>query len=128
MRGPTLTIAEAVKLGIIPVSTKQIQAPSELEESFFQLWKRFGNGMMPVREYRFIEGRRYRADFAWPEHKLIVEMDGYRAHVHKHGKQRDSERDRLSMLDGWRVMRYTAYDLRVKPIQCCEEIAKILER
>ena len=30
----------------------------------------------PVTEYRFHPERRWRADFAWPEKKLLVEVDG----------------------------------------------------
>lgn len=121
-----LTIAEARKLKLLPPLPPQRAAVSELEESFLALWKQFGNGVMPEREYRFLPPRRFRADFAWPEAKLIVELDGYRSHVTKHGKQRDCERDRLSVLNGWRVLRYTGADLRLRPVQCCEEIAKAL--
>ena len=30
----------------------------------------------PEREYRFAPGRRYRADFAWPEQRVLVECEG----------------------------------------------------
>lgn len=35
-------------------------------------------GLQPVREYRFADsiGRQWRADFAWPDLRLIVEIEG----------------------------------------------------
>jgi hypothetical protein len=32
------------------------------------------NGLTPEREYEFCEGRKFRADFAFPRHKLLVEI------------------------------------------------------
>ena len=31
---------------------------------------------LPVQQLRFAAGRDYRADFAWPDHRLLVEVDG----------------------------------------------------
>ena len=48
---------------------------SELEELLaFQM--RAAGLPEPEREYRFHEKRRYRADFAWPDHRLLVEGEG----------------------------------------------------
>jgi len=109
---------------------KQKKQPSELEESFAQLWRRFGNGMEPVREYKFIEGRKFKADFAWPHKNLVVEIDGGQWSKGSHntglGKRRDAERDRLAVLAGWRIMRFVNNDLEQRPIQCCEEVTRAL--
>jgi len=50
------------------------KAPSEGEE-LFALHCRL-NGLTPEREYAFCEGRKFRADFAFPRHKLLVEIEG----------------------------------------------------
>ena len=44
---------------------------------------------------------RYIADFACPEHRLVIELDGSR-----HVGARDRERDRQLAGLGWRVMRF----------------------
>lgn len=65
----------------------------------------------PEREYRFNPDRRYRADFAWPEHKLLVEVEGGTwirgRHSRGRGFENDCEKYNLATLDGWRVLRFT---------------------
>ena len=66
----------------------------------------------PVREYKFIDGRRFRADFAWPDIKLIVECEGGTyingRHVRPKGFESDCEKYNLATIQGWRVLRFTA--------------------
>ena len=123
--------AQAKSLGIVPKGEKQKQEPSQWEELFAALWKNFGDGSIPEREHHFIMGRRYRADFAWPKEKVIVEIDGCQwvkgGHNSGHGRQRDNERDRLATLDGWRTLRFTSNDLTNRPIQVIEEVLRILK-
>ena len=48
---------------------------SELETRFATLWDAAG-GPELQREYRFAPPRRWRADFAWPQARLLVEIEG----------------------------------------------------
>jgi len=75
----------------------------------------------PVREYRFVPGRLYRADFAWPNHKLLVEAEGGVFsrkgkgggwHQSVGGYLDDCRKYTLAALHGWRVLRYTAPEIR----------------
>ena len=55
-------------------------AKSELEQCFLRILDteshRIGLDLVwPEREFRFCE-RRWRFDFAWPSHKVAVEIDG----------------------------------------------------
>jgi very-short-patch-repair endonuclease/predicted transcriptional regulator of viral defense system len=50
---------------------------------------------------------RYEADFAWPAHHLVVELDGYETHGTRHAFERDRARDRALQAQGWRVVRVT---------------------
>ena len=50
------------------------KALSEGEETF--ALQCHVNGLTPEREYAFCEGRKYRADFAFPYQKLLVEIEG----------------------------------------------------
>ena len=64
----------------------------------------------PVREYQAITGRKFRFDFAWLEHRLLVEVNGgtYTKGAHSTGRgiARDYEKANLATLDGWRVLMF----------------------
>lgn len=66
----------------------------------------------PERQYRFHPERRWRFDFAWPELKLAVEVDGV-LWGEQGGHQRpddyadDCEKLNEATLLGWRVLRFT---------------------
>ena len=70
----------------------------------------------PQREYRIIPGKRSRADFAWPEHKLAVEIEGGTwsggRHVRGAGYANDCRKYNLAVLHGWRVLRFTSEMVR----------------
>lgn len=70
-----------------------------------------------AREFMFAKPKRkWRADFAWPELRLIVEIDGglfcNGAHSRAAGRMRDMERDNWCVMHGWRVLRYSAAQAR----------------
>lgn len=62
------------------------------------------------REYRFAADRLWRFDFAWPAHKLAVEVEGgiFTAGRHSRGTGllADMEKYNRAALDGWRVLRF----------------------
>jgi very-short-patch-repair endonuclease len=62
----------------------------------------------PEREYRFHPKRRFRLDFAWPERRLGLEVQGGTwsggAHGRGSGIARDYEKLNLALLQGWRVL------------------------
>lgn len=64
----------------------------------------------PVREYQFAPPRKWRADFAWPERRLLVECDGGTftggRHVRGLGFERDAEKSNAANLAGWRVLHF----------------------
>ena len=70
----------------------------------------------PQREYPLIPGRRFRADFAWPEHRLAVEIEGGTwvngRHVRGTGYMNDCRKYNLAVLHGWRVLRFTSEMVR----------------
>src|SRR5690242_2238344 len=64
------------------------------------------------REYRFDPVRKWRADRAFVEARLLVECDGgtwtpNSGHNSGSGKNRDCERDAEAVIAGWRVLRFT---------------------
>ena len=71
----------------------------------------------PVSEYRFAPKRRFRFDFAWPERKLAVEVEGGTwmsngRHTTGKGFAGDCEKYNLAAELGWTVLRYTAAQIR----------------
>lgn len=94
---------------------------SQLEEKLAFQIKVDGLETGLVREYRFIPGRLYRADFAWPNQQLLVECEGGVFarkgqgggwHQSIGGYIDDCRKYTLAALSGYRVLRYTAKEIR----------------
>lgn len=64
------------------------------------------------REFVFAPGRKFRADFAWPEKRLLVEVEGGTwtngRHSRGSGFEIDCEKYNLAARLGFCVLRYTA--------------------
>ena len=59
-----------------------------------------------------VAGRFFEVDCLWRAQRLIVELDGGFVHRTWRTSERDRERDRLLVADGWRVVRITWRQLR----------------
>ena len=63
----------------------------------------------PEREHRFSQERRWRFDFAWPRHKVAMEVEGATwtngRHTRGSGFEKDCEKYGAAVLNGWRVFR-----------------------
>ncbi|MCU1503279.1 MAG: cullin, a subunit of ubiquitin ligase [Ilumatobacteraceae bacterium] len=57
------------------------------------------------------DGRHVRLDFAWPEHRVALEVDHPFWHAGAAESHRDRGRDRLLMTMGWIVPRITSVDV-----------------
>lgn len=68
-------------------------------------------GLRPVREFRFHPERRWRVDFAFPEQRIAVEIEGavWRQGRHQTGTgfSRDMEKYNALARAGWRLLRYS---------------------
>lgn len=54
-----------------------------------------------------LSGKRCCADFAWPDHKVIVEADGRDSHERREQMEADRNRDNDLMAIGWQTLRFT---------------------
>ncbi len=67
----------------------------------------------PERESKIIPKRQFRYDLCWPEHKLVVEVQGStwvagRGHSSGVGIKRDAEKLNLAVLEGYYEMQFVA--------------------
>ncbi len=83
------------------------------------------------REYRFHPKRRWRFDFAWPNHifKFALEIEGGTwnkgRHVRGKGFEDDCEKYNEALLLGWRVIRVTTKQVEVgKALEWVERLLK----
>jgi very-short-patch-repair endonuclease len=85
------------------------------DELFLRLLKAKGLPV-PIPEYRFHPTRKYRADYCWPLHRLILEVDGgiwvQGRHTRGAGWLKDTEKMALAAILGYRWMRATPQMLR----------------
>lgn len=72
-------------------------------------------GVECVKEYKFHPERRWRFDYAIPEHKIALEVEGgvwtQGRHTRPQGFLGDIEKYNTATLMGWRVFRTTPTDL-----------------
>lgn len=102
---------------------KPPRAGSELEARFLLAWRAITGGTagqlravgmghaVALREYKFHTTRNWRFDFAWPEARVAVEIEGgvwqRGRHTRGTGFIGDCEKYNAAVLDGWRVFRLT---------------------
>lgn len=69
----------------------------------------------PVPEYKFHKSRKWRFDYAWPAHKVALEVEGgvwtQGRHTRGSGFVNDMEKYNAAAALGWRVFRCTPSDL-----------------
>jgi len=91
-----------------------------------------------------VPGRKFRADFAFPAQKVIIEIDGgvygFRFYNRKtervewrrgghssiSGQLQDMERGNLLSAYGWRVLRFTPKQLEENPSKCIKLVVRAL--
>jgi len=88
---------------------------SELEERFLALCRRGGLPEPRVNMTVAVGDRRFEVDFAWPESRLIVELDGRAHHGTASAFEADRRRDQLLAIGGWRVIRATWRQIAEEP-------------
>lgn len=102
---------------------------SELEEQFLGLCTRHELPAPRVNHEMEIEGRWIKADFWWPEARLIVEVDGFATHGTRRGFTSDRERDRhVSLNSDILVIRFTWADVTTRPVKVATEMRTLLSR
>ncbi len=93
-----------------------IPKPLSQGEELFELHCRANKLPIPDREYVFLQGRKFRFDFAWPGLKIAVEIEGGTRQNGRHqrheGFTNDTRKYNLATLHGWRVFRFTSEQVK----------------
>lgn len=106
---PTPQEALTTALASIEEPSNDSLVESPIEKKFMDRWKTiYGNGIVP--QYN-VPGFRYRVDFAFPNHRVAVELDGYEYHNSKEQFTNDRKRQREMEAAGWRFIRFSGSEV-----------------
>lgn len=95
---------------------------SDLEERFLALVAHAG--LPRPRVNARVNG--YEVDFWWPEHRLVVEVDGAGAHLTPTAFQADRGRTNALTLDGVTVLRFTYADVTARRRHVATQVSRAL--
>ena len=110
-RAVTATSAPRISpLELAPVAVAPIKKESEIERRFAQQI-RAANLPEPERNWYHIPDRMFTLDFAWPDRKIAVEIQGH-AHRIRSKFAADIEKRALALLSGWVVMELSGAEVR----------------
>lgn len=104
---------------------------SDLERTFDTCLARLAPHLpAPVAEYRFAAPRRFAFDRAWVAQRVAVELEGGvwsgGRHTRPAGYERDCEKYNIAVVEGWRVLRFTAKALESDPAACIGLLCEVL--
>ncbi|CAB3784479.1 hypothetical protein [Pararobbsia alpina] len=85
-------------------------------EELFDIHVRAAKLPEPTREFRFAPPRRWRADFAWPDQRVLAEIEGGifsgGRHTRGIGFEADAIKYNTATLMGFKVFRFTGRMIR----------------
>jgi very-short-patch-repair endonuclease len=106
--------------------TTSAVAQSVLETRFAQLLRR-ARLPEPVPQYAISDGHRtIHVDFAYPDARLAIELDGDAYHWGERADRQDKSRDRLLARCQWRIQRFSAGDVEKRPTMVVSDVAGAL--
>jgi very-short-patch-repair endonuclease len=97
---------------------------SMLEDRFLTICTR--HRLPAPRTQHRIGAKRY--DFAWPQHKVVVETDSWLAHGTPYAFQADRSQTNALQLAGWLVLRFTWADLTRRSRATAAAVSQALTR
>ena len=79
-------------------------------------------------QIRLPDGSNAYPDFSWPERMRIVEADGFDSHGTPEQLEHDLRRQNQLMDLGWAIRRFTARDIRERPLEVQDEIVRFINK
>lgn len=127
-RNPTRPGAKAVRRVLETHYIGSTPTENDFEEAFLALTRSLG---LPDPRTQFhIDpgdgGPLIRADFAWPEKRIVVETDGHKTHGTRQAFESDRRRDQRLTAAGWTVIRTTWRQLKHRPHELQRTLLKLL--
>ena len=117
--------AFSVQFPDIPELSAVEREQSEIE-ALFEIQIRAAGLPLAKRNVVFLPGRKYEADFCWPDKRLIVSVEGM-AHRIKGRFKADIEKHALALIHGWTVLRVDGRSIRSgKAIEWFEQLFRIV--
>lgn len=101
---------------------------SKLERRFLTFLRKHGLPMPELNVDMRLDDRWIEADCLWREQRVIVELDGRRAHGSGHAFESDRSRDRALQAAGWTVVRITWRQLSEEPGAVAADLYSLLFR
>jgi Protein of unknown function (DUF559) len=99
---------------------------NDLEEAFLALADRFGLPRPRLNVHIALRGRFYEVDCLWEEQRVAIELDGGGAHGTTRAFQKDRERDRILLAEGYRPARITWDQIHQTPTEVAADLHQIL--
>ncbi len=84
---------------------------------------------LPAPTFQYVvtgPGFRYRVDFAYPEVRIVIEVDGWRFHATRAAFEADRQRDAMLESAGWTVLRFTWLQVTRRPGWVAERVSATL--
>lgn len=112
---------------LIPLARPEAESPMESEARLVMI----DGGVPPeVLQHEIVDrsGRTWRVDFAWPDHKVAVEYDGFDWHSDSDAFRRDRQKRAALQEIGWVVISIVSDDVRKRSWDMVRRIEVELQR
>lgn len=104
-----------------------MRVDSPIEKAFWV--EHLRQGLPPltglVSQHELLDGK-YRLDFALPDRKIGVELDGYAYHSSPEAFTRDRARQRNIERAGWRIIRFSGSEINTDVTTCVKQAADLV--
>jgi very-short-patch-repair endonuclease len=100
---------------------------NHLEARFLAMCRRNGLPLPKVNYWLPIPGEEWQGDFVWPDHRVVVETDGFETHRTRQAFVRDRRRDQVLTVHGWTPVRVSWDDVFMLPAPTALRISSILK-
>ena len=108
------------------ISDDPRETESTSERRMLRICRRFALPAPQTQYVIAIGGQRFRADFCWPDLRLIAEADSWRWHGGKLKTETDRDRDQLLAIAGWLVVHFTRNQIKLQPERTGERLAALI--
>lgn len=109
------------------IRIRRLKTESPIESNFYDAMQAYcyGDELEPQTEIS-ANGHLYRADFAIPSKRIVIELDGHEYHKTKEQRTKDARRERDLQTAGWKVIRFTGTEVHRDAYKCAEDACKFI--